>query len=115
MDIEAIKKKAASEAINNTISMVETALGMEFPSGDTPSESRENMINVLVATFRERTEMDNEPTESSPAPISPFPTWRPGGEMYNAVRGLPRNTPALSPEEERGAKVVAKLTAKSAR
>lgn len=115
MDIETIQKKAASEAINNTISMVETALGMDFPRGGTLSESRENMIELLVEAFRERTEMNDDATESSPAPISPFPMWQPGGEMYNAVRGLPRNTPALSPEEERGAKLAAKAARRQAR
>lgn len=42
-----IRKEAASQAINLTISMVGDALDMEFPPGGTPTESREIMLSML--------------------------------------------------------------------
>lgn len=41
------QEKGAAIAINTTIRMVEEALQMEFPRGDTPSESRRIMIATL--------------------------------------------------------------------
>ena len=52
MNVATIEKRARSQAINKTISLVEVALGMEFPSDPTPTVSREMMIEVLVAEFR---------------------------------------------------------------
>lgn len=39
--------EAASRAIYNTISMVEDAVGITFPRGSTPSESRAIMVQML--------------------------------------------------------------------
>lgn len=47
MDNATIEKRAASQAINKTISLVEEALKMKFPRVATPSESREIMIAEL--------------------------------------------------------------------
>lgn len=51
-----IEKEAASKAINKTIGMVEDALKIEVPHADTPSERREIMITMLVATLTDATE-----------------------------------------------------------
>ena len=50
MDEATIRKQAASQAINLTISMVGGALDMKFPPGEDPTESREIMIAVLGRT-----------------------------------------------------------------
>ena len=50
--IEHTRKEASSKTIYKTIYMVETALGIEFPRGNTPSESREIMIETLADILR---------------------------------------------------------------
>ena len=52
MNTENIRKEAASQAIKNTIQVVEEALGVKFPRGSTPTESRENMKQILRALYR---------------------------------------------------------------
>lgn len=47
-----IRKEAASQAIINTIQAVERALGIEFPRGDTPTESRDIMTQILRGRYR---------------------------------------------------------------
>jgi hypothetical protein len=42
-----IRKESASQAIEKTIQAVERALGIEFPRGDTPTESRDIMTQIL--------------------------------------------------------------------
>lgn len=42
-----IRMEAASQAIENTIQAVEDGLGTKFPRGNTPSESRIIMQNIL--------------------------------------------------------------------
>ena len=50
MNIDTIERRAASQAINLTISMVGDALDMKFPPGETPTESREIMVSILGRT-----------------------------------------------------------------
>lgn len=52
MNAEDIRQEAASQAIENTIQAVEEALGVQFPRGNTPTESRENMKYILRALYR---------------------------------------------------------------
>ena len=42
-----IRKEAASQAIENTIQAVEDGLGIKFPRGSTPSQSRDIMKSIL--------------------------------------------------------------------
>ena len=49
--VEKIRKEAASQAIHKTIKMLETELGIEFPRGNTPSESREIMVEIIGSYF----------------------------------------------------------------
>lgn len=42
-----IRKKAASQSINKTIRMVELGLNLKFRRVGTPTENREEMIEVL--------------------------------------------------------------------
>lgn len=46
--VERIRKEAASQGIENTIQAVEDGLGVTFPRGDTPSESRSIMVGIIV-------------------------------------------------------------------
>ena len=51
-EYQRIRKEAASQAIYVTIGMVEDALGVPFPRGQTPSESRELMLNILGSMLK---------------------------------------------------------------
>ena len=42
-----IRKQAASQAIENTIQAVEDGLGIRFPRGSTPTDSRNIMQSIL--------------------------------------------------------------------
>ena len=44
---EQIRAEAASQAIEKTIQMVEEALGVKFPRGNIPTDSRDIMIDIL--------------------------------------------------------------------
>ena len=50
--IKRIESASASKAIYRTIEMVESELGIEFPRGETPSESRAMMVETLASYFR---------------------------------------------------------------
>ena len=50
--LDRIRKESASRAIHKTIEMLETELGIKFPRGSTPSESREIMIEIIGSYFR---------------------------------------------------------------
>ena len=50
--VDRIRKESASRAIHKTIRMIERELEIEFPRGDTPSESREIMVKTLGSYFR---------------------------------------------------------------
>ena len=50
--IKRIESASASRAIYRTVKMVESELGIEFPRGETPSESRELMLETLASYFR---------------------------------------------------------------
>ena len=52
MNTEDSRQEAASQAIENTIQAVEEALDIQFPRGSTPTESRENMKQMLRAFYR---------------------------------------------------------------
>ena len=43
-----IRKEASSRSIHTTIRMMETRLGLAFPRGETPSESRDIMIEMIA-------------------------------------------------------------------
>ena len=43
-----IRGDASSRSIHKTIKMVETRLGIELPRGNTPSESRDIMVETLA-------------------------------------------------------------------
>ena len=47
-----IRKESASRSIYKTIEMLETELGIKFPCGSTPSESREIMVETIESYFR---------------------------------------------------------------
>ena len=49
--VEKIRKESASQAIYKTIKMLETELGIEFPCGRTPSQSREIMVEIIGSYF----------------------------------------------------------------
>ena len=51
VSVEKIRKESASQAIYKTIKMLETELGIEFPRGSTPSESREIMVEIIGSYF----------------------------------------------------------------
>lgn len=51
INVEKIRKESASQAIYKTIAMLETELGIRFPRGSTPSESRKIMIETIVGYF----------------------------------------------------------------
>ena len=42
-----IRMEAASQAIENTIQAVESGMGLRFPRGSTPTESRSIMQRIL--------------------------------------------------------------------
>ena len=50
--IEQREAEAASKSIYKTIEMVELAVGIEFPRGGTPSESRQIMIDIIASRLR---------------------------------------------------------------
>lgn len=62
MDNATIEKRAASQAINKTISLVEEALKMKFPRVATPSESREIMIAELRDATAKREDVREDVT-----------------------------------------------------
>lgn len=47
-----IRMEAASRAIENTIQAVEAGMGIRFPRGSTPSESRNIMRSILRSQRR---------------------------------------------------------------
>ena len=51
INVEKIRKESASQAIHKTIEMLETELGIRFPRGRTPSESREIMVEIIGSYF----------------------------------------------------------------
>ena len=51
VSVEKIRKESASQAIYKTIAMLEMELGIEFPRGRTPSESREIMVEIIGSYF----------------------------------------------------------------
>ena len=51
---ERIRKKAASQAINRTLSDFADALGIDVPPGSTPTERRERLSDILRGMQRQR-------------------------------------------------------------
>ena len=51
---QTVAAEAASKAINNTVSQIARAMSIPPPTGDTPSERRENLIRMLLTRFPRR-------------------------------------------------------------
>ena len=51
---EQIRAEAASQAIEKTIQMVEEALGGTFPRENSPTDSRDIMIDILRSTRQKK-------------------------------------------------------------
>ena len=47
-----VATKAASKAVNSTISQIAEAINISSPPGMTPSERRESLIRILLTEFR---------------------------------------------------------------
>ena len=50
--VERIRMEASSKTIHKTIRKMETASGMRFPRGNTPTESLDLMIKIVVSRLR---------------------------------------------------------------
>lgn len=50
--VERIRMEASSKTIHKTIRKMETASGMRFPRGNTPTESLDLMIEIVVSRLR---------------------------------------------------------------
>lgn len=50
--IERIRMEASSKTIHKTIRKMETASGIRFPRGNTPTESLDLMIDMIASRLR---------------------------------------------------------------